>query len=83
MLARTILDDLEARGLKLVAVGGDLHVRPRNQLTEAYRQAIRQNKAALLALLRQRSEEEAFILGGVQADQGLPPGSLFLWTPKG
>jgi hypothetical protein len=49
--AETILADLESRGLRLVADGDDLIVRPRNQLTGAYRRAIRLNKAGLLALL--------------------------------
>jgi hypothetical protein len=83
MAAQSILADLEARGVKLVVRGTELHVWPRNQLTGAYRQAIPQNKAALLDLLRQRAEEETFILGGIEADLGLPPGSLFLWTVRG
>jgi hypothetical protein len=64
-----------------VAVGADLQVGPRNQLTGATRRIIRQHKAVLLAFLRQRMEEEAFILFGIEADQGLPPGSLSLWRP--
>ena len=52
MTATALLDDLRTRGVHLAVKGEHLAVdAPKGALTDALRQAIRQHKSALLALL--------------------------------
>jgi len=50
--AQALIQTLAARGVTLIPDGDGLIARPRERLTEADREAIRQSKAALLAHLR-------------------------------
>lgn len=52
MCAQELISNLTARGITLTPNGDSLIVRPRERLTDADREAIRQSKPALLAHLR-------------------------------
>ena len=51
-----LLDDFERRGLALSPNGDKVRCTPRELLTDADRQAIQENRAALLAILTVRQE---------------------------
>ena len=53
MIAVDLLADLRARGFVVAAEGSNLSVGPRRMLTDADRQAIRERKPELLAILHQ------------------------------
>jgi hypothetical protein len=52
--ATAILADLESRGVRVVERDGNLVITPRQALREDERQALREHKPAVLALLRER-----------------------------
>jgi hypothetical protein len=56
MDAQALISNLAARGIALIPDGSSLIARPRERLTDADREAIRQRKAGLLTLLREQAE---------------------------
>jgi len=62
MTAQTLILTLAARGITLTANGDTLTAQPRQRLTDADREAIRQHKADLLAYLRPAPEPKRNVL---------------------
>jgi hypothetical protein len=54
--ARSLLANLRARGLRLKHVGARLHVAPRTALTDADREALREHRMELVALLHAETD---------------------------
>lgn len=59
MDAQDLISNLAARGIALIPDGSTLIARPRERITEADRERIRQNKAALLTFLGEASRERS------------------------
>jgi TubC N-terminal docking domain len=78
--AADLLADLARQGFTLAPEGEDLRVRPASRLAEDLREAVRQHKAELLALLRGR--EDGVLVRVLERDQGLPAGALRLWDAR-
>ena len=84
MDVEALLADLAARGIQITADGDDLIARPREQLTDTARTAIRAGKAEILAYLRAQQDLEQLRsaeidwlahpdeLTDAEADQGEP-----------
>jgi hypothetical protein len=56
--AQNLLINLRARGLRLKHVGAALHVAPRTALTDADREALREHRMELVALLQTETDPE-------------------------
>ena len=70
--AQALISNLAARGIALIPDGNSLIARPRERLTDADREAIRQSKPALLAHLRAEQIEESSIDRLARADGWQP-----------
>jgi TubC N-terminal docking domain len=72
MDAQALISNLAARGIALIPDGSSLIARPRERLTEADRERIRQHKADLLDLLRIPSDGRAAWTRSVAPDSRHP-----------
>jgi tubulysin polyketide synthase-like protein len=86
MTAAELLADLHRQGFTLAPQGDGVRVAPLSRLPEDLRAAILAHKAGLLALLRPSAVlwTEADLdacCRAMEADQGLPAGSLRLYDP--
>jgi hypothetical protein len=81
---RSLLANLRARGLRVQHVGSALHVAPRAALTDADREALRQHRTELIALLQAESDPGVIaaidVFPGVQV---VSTGHPAVWPPRG
>jgi hypothetical protein len=80
MTAEELLSGLSRRGFLLTPHGAGIRVSPASRLSAEDRGALQAHRQEVLVLLRRR-EHEDFICRLLEADQGLPVGSLTLWRP--
>lgn len=56
-----LLTEIKAHGLDIQAIDGNLHIRPRDRITETIRQSIRAQKMALVDFLEAYEERAAIM----------------------
>lgn len=61
MSASILLTEIKAHGLDIQAIDGNLHVQPRDRVTETIRQAIRAQKTALVDFIEAYEERAAIM----------------------
>lgn len=61
MQAGMLIQEIRKHGLEIQVIDGDLHVRPRDRITDAMRQTIRAQKAVLLNFLESYEERAAIM----------------------
>ncbi len=82
MDAWMLLQELTQQRFTLIVQGDTIRVSPASRLTADLRHAIAASKPELLALLRERTEDDdRETCRIIERSLSLPPGSLTLWEP--